>query len=113
MHTKSIKKICAGLLLALALWLAPTEAEAHRVNLFAYVEGGVVYTESYFSDGQPVVNGQIQVTDGSGHELLAGETDAAGLFEFPLPEGQTLTILLKATMGHRAKFLLPQPEDRK
>ena len=26
-------------------------ALAHRVNLFAYVDGGKIYTESYFPDG--------------------------------------------------------------
>jgi nickel transport protein len=31
-------------------------ALAHKVNLFAYVEGGTVFTESYFPDGRAVEN---------------------------------------------------------
>ena len=42
----------------LALWLLMGgSAMAHKVNLFAYVEAGTVYTESYFPDGRPVEDG--------------------------------------------------------
>jgi nickel transport protein len=30
---------------------------AHKVIIFAYVEGDIVYTESYFSDGKKCMNG--------------------------------------------------------
>jgi nickel transport protein len=113
MHRKSSGKRLKGLLLLLALWLPSAEAEAHRVNLFAYVDDGQVYTESYFADGSPVNHGQILVADATGREILTGETDAAGQFRFPLPQEQNLTILLKAAMGHRAEYLLPLKEEER
>ena len=50
--------------LLLALFLALTAqapAMAHRVNIFAYVEGNDVLVECVFSTSSPVRNGQINV----------------------------------------------------
>ncbi|GAG37023.1 unnamed protein product, partial [marine sediment metagenome] len=34
---------------------------AHKVNVFAYIEGGKIYTESYFNDGKKCINSEIEV----------------------------------------------------
>jgi nickel transport protein len=95
-----------GMFLVLAV-----PAMAHKVNIFAYVEGGVVYTESYFPDGKMVENGSIEVLDASGNTLLEGKTDENGLFSFPLPEKkEDLTIVINATMGHKNSYLLQKSE---
>ena len=76
--------------LLLALFLALTAqapAMAHRVNIFAYVEGNDVLVECVFSTSSPVRDGQINVFDSvSGEELLQGKTDDKGFFRFPVPE---------------------------
>jgi len=36
-------------------------AFAHKVNIFAYVEGDKVYTENYFSDGKRCIDSKIEV----------------------------------------------------
>ncbi|GAH32230.1 unnamed protein product [marine sediment metagenome] len=36
---------------------------AHKVSIFAYIEGDKIYTESYFSDGTKCVNSKIEVFD--------------------------------------------------
>ena len=102
------------------LWLAlafallwcpqPRTAAAHRVSLFAYVASGQVYTESYFPDGQPVVQGRILVMDTAGNLLLSAKTDAAGLYHFQRPSPEELVIRLEAAMGHQATFRLPAGE---
>jgi nickel transport protein len=98
-------------LLALVFVAAAVPAAlAHKVNIFAYVEGNTVYTESYFSDGKPVAGGLIEVQDRQGATLLEGETDEKGLFSFPLSEKEDLTIILNAAMGHRNTFLLKGSE---
>jgi len=82
-------------------------AMAHKVNIFAYVEKGTVFTESYFPDGKKVEGGSVEVLDGSGKKLLEGKTDKEGLFSFPLPaKKQDLTIVLNASMGHKNSFIL-------
>lgn len=103
----------------ISLWLAclfmfsgllVAEAWAHKVNLFAYVEGGTVYTESYFPDGKKVEGGTVEVLDASGKKILEGKTDAQGAFNFPLPKKEDLTIVLDATMGHKNSYILKKSE---
>jgi nickel transport protein len=85
-------------------------ALAHKVNLFAYVEAGKVYTESYFSDGSPVEGGKVLVYDSQNNLLLKGVTDKKGFFSFAVPKVDDLTIVIEATMGHRNSFKLKKAE---
>ncbi len=77
---------------------------AHKVNIFAYVEGQRVYTESYFPDGSAVKGGEIAVLDSEGNVLLSGVTDDEGMYQFEIPKIDDLTIVLDASMGHRATY---------
>lgn len=77
---------------------------AHKVNIFAYVEGDRVYTESYFSDGKKCVDSKIEVFDSQGNKLLKGLTDEEGKFSFEIPQEGDLKIVLTASMGHRAEY---------
>lgn len=85
-------------------------AVAHKVNVFAYVEAGKVYTESYFPDGSPVENGKVLVYDSQNKLLLEGVTDKDGLFSFDVPKVDDLTIVIEATMGHKNSFKLKKSE---
>ncbi len=82
-------------------------AQAHRVSVFAWVEGDTVYVESKFSGGRKVKDGLITVTDAGGQELLRGKTDGQGEFSFKIPRRTELHIVLQAGMGHRAQWILP------
>ena len=94
--------------LLLALFLALTAqapAMAHRVNIFAYVEGNDVLVECVFSTSSPVRDGQINVFDSiSGEELLQGKTDDKGFFRFPVPE--------KARAARNGLRISPMPSAR-
>ncbi len=106
-----MQTVCKWLLAMVALiGLGAGPAWAHKVNLFAYVEGGTVFTESYFPDGRKVEGGTVEVRDASGAKLLEGKTDSQGLFSFPLPKKQDLSITLDATMGHKNSFVLKKSE---
>ena len=83
---------------------------AHKVYLFAWVEGDTVYTESYFRGKKKVRGGLIKVLDPSGKELLEGKTNENGEFSFKIPQKTDLRIILDATMGHRAEFNLKTDE---
>ena len=108
LRQKTITATMVALLAALTLFCGT--AFAHKVNIFAYVEGNTVYTESYFPDGQPVAGGKVIVYDSSKSLLLEGKTDEEGLFSFPAPKVDDLTIVIEATMGHKNKFLLKKSE---
>lgn len=81
-----------------------TRANAHKVLLYAYVEGSKIYAEGYFGDGKKVINSLVEVLDKNGNKLLEGKTDAEGQFIFDAPKKDDLTLVLTASMGHRATF---------
>ncbi|THB64203.1 MAG: hypothetical protein D6E12_15275 [Desulfovibrio sp.] len=90
------------------LWTSP--ALAHRVNIFAWVEGQTIHTESSFVNGTPVSGGTVRVQEaGTGHELLSGTTDETGMFSFTVPQealdaGLDLTLIIEAGQGHQAQW---------
>jgi nickel transport protein len=94
----------ASVLLLFLSFSAP--ARAHKVSLFAWVEGDTVYTESYFGGERKAVGGLIRVFDPSGKQLLEGKTDDKGEFSFRIPRKVDLKIVLEATMGHKTEFIL-------
>ncbi|GAG77284.1 unnamed protein product [marine sediment metagenome] len=89
---------------------------AHKVNIFAYVEGEKIYTESYFNDGKKCINSKIEVFDNRGNILLEGLTDQEGMFSFETPSEDVidgdLKIVLTASMGHRAEYSISADEIR-
>lgn len=105
------KQLVTTLLLSVFLFLcAAGPALAHKVNVFAYVEGTTVFTESYFPDGKAVVSGLIEVFDKKNTKLLEGKTNDKGLFNFPFFKKEELLIVIDAGMGHKNSFLLKASE---
>jgi nickel transport protein len=98
------------LLLAVSLVMQGTAVWAHKVYLYAWVEGKVVHTESYFGGKKKAIGGTITVYDLSGEKLLEGKGDENGEFSFPVPRETDLRIVLDATMGHKAEYLLKAEE---
>jgi len=97
--------------LVLSLFLADVPvAHAHKVYLFAWVEGDTVYTESYFSGKKKVIGGLVKVLDSSNREILKGKTNEKGEFAFKIPQETDLRIVLESSMGHRAEYLLKADE---
>lgn len=93
--------------LGLFMFIAPTTALAHKVNVFAYVEGDTIIAESYFSDGRKCHACNVEVYNDKGKKLLDGQTDDEGRFSFRIPERTTLLIRLNAPMGHLAEYTIP------
>ncbi len=98
------------LVLLAILLFAVAPASAHRVTLFAWVEGDVVHTVSKFSGGKMVKNGRITVYDLQGNQLLEGEADGQGDYSFAPPKKTALRIVLNAGMGHRAEWILDEKD---
>ena len=106
-----MKSSISGLVLILAgVLLSVADAQAHKVTIFAWVEGNRVFTESKFSGGRVVKSGKVEVFDGSGQLLLAGRTDDEGEFSFEIPGITDLNIVLTAGMGHQNSWHLDAAE---
>lgn len=99
----------------LMIWVSP--AQAHKVNVFAWVEGDTIHTESKFSGGKRVKDGRIDVFNSRGDLLLTGATDDQGAFSFAIPEHEDLKVVLTAGSGHgnhwivRAAEMNPEQTD--
>jgi len=97
-----------GLTIFCMLW--PGSAKAHRINVFAWMEGDFIHTESKFSGGKRVNGGEIIVYDLEGKQLLSGKTDADGEFSFKIPRKTGMKIVTQAGMGHRGEWTIPPSE---
>ena len=99
-------------LLSGVLWLVwcVGPAWAHKVTIFAWVEGDMIHTQSKFSRGRPAKNSIIVVYDKEGNQLLEGRTDEQGEFSFEVPKKTDLTVALKGSMGHLAEWNIPTEE---
>jgi nickel transport protein len=91
-------------------------SNAHRVNVFAYVDGDAVQIECSFSKSQKVRNGKLTLTDmETGAILLEATTDEQGVFRFRptsefLQTGHSLNILLNAGEGHQNDWQISAEE---
>ncbi len=107
MNVRLLSLLC---LLAALMLLAAGAALAHRVNVFAWVEGDTVFVECKYPDGTKVHEGVIRVLDSAGKELLNGKTNDKGEFSFKVPKQDDLTIVLEAGMGHRGDWPLSRQD---
>jgi len=111
--TRLIVAVCMAM--ALTLCMAAV-SQAHKVNLFAYVDGNKVVTDSGYSRSKRVHDGVIEVYDvASGKMLLSGNTNENGKFDFEIPaearaDKMDLQLLLKAGTGHQAKWVVKYAE---
>jgi nickel transport protein len=81
--------------------LLPLPVLAHKVTVFAWIEGDTIHTESKFSGGKKVKGGKIEIFDQLDRKILEGTTDDQGNFAFSRPQNATaIKIVLTAGMGH-------------
>ena len=79
---------------------------AHKVNVFAWVEGDKVFVEGYYPGGKKAQNSLVEVYSNAGAKLLEGRTNKKGEFSFKIPAREELRIVLTAGMGHRNDFVI-------
>ncbi|MBF0476481.1 MAG: hypothetical protein HQK59_11730 [Deltaproteobacteria bacterium] len=90
------------------IWISP--AWAHKVFIYAWVEGDTVRVESYFGGSKKVMDSPVEVFDPSGKKLLEGRTNDQGEFSFKIPAQTDLRIVVEAGMGHRAEYTLKEAD---
>lgn len=104
----SLKQFVLALLVVLAL---AGPAAAHRVTVFAWVEGDLLIAEAKFPGSGKAIKSPIRVVDDRERVLAEGQTDDQGRFVCPKPKGVTaVTVVLEAGMGHRAQWTLGAAE---
>jgi nickel transport protein len=106
----AVRKIAAVVVALTVMTLVAGPLSAHRVNVFAWVEGDTVFVESKFPGGRKVNEGKIVVVDPEGNELLSGVTNEQGEFAFKVPKHTDLKIILSAGEGHQAEWTIPATE---
>ena len=79
---------------------------AHKVNVFAWVEGDTVFVEGYFPGGKKSQDSLVEVFNPAGTKLMEGRTNETGEFSFKIPERTDLKIVLTASMGHKNDFTI-------
>ena len=80
---------------------------AHKVNVFAWIEGDTVFVEGYFPGGKKSRDSLVEVFNPAGNKLLEGRTNEKGEFAFKIPERTDLKIVLTTSMGHKNDFIVP------
>jgi nickel transport protein len=110
MNKFRVKMAVAVLIFACFAFLTAHSAFAHRVSVYAWVDGDKIYLESKFAGGRPVKSGKVVVTDPQGVELLSGVTNDEGEFSFKIPERTDLKIVLIAGQGHQAEWTVRKAE---
>ncbi len=108
-----------GRLLAVLLTLAATtclfsEALAHKVSVFAYVEGDEIVVEGFFGGKSKCRECQVAILDATGKKLVETKTDSTGTARIKISdlgsfEGR-LNVSLVAGEGHIAQYPL-DPAD--
>jgi nickel transport protein len=110
MNKYRLKMAVAVLIFTCVAFSVTHSAFAHRVSVFAWVDGDTIYLESKFAGGRPVKSGKVVVTDPKGVELLTGTTNDAGEYSFKIPERTDLKIVLIAGQGHQAEWTVHKSE---
>jgi len=96
--------------LLVAVAFAPLDAQAHKVNVFAYAESGKVYAQCYFADGGPCVGSKVTALGPTGKVVAEGVTDAEGGCIFDIPGPGELKVVLHAGEGHGNEYTLKAEE---
>jgi nickel transport protein len=99
-------------LMALLICIPVDKSYAHKITVFAWVEDGVIYSESRFASGKNAIKCAITVMDEKGLVIQQGVTDAEGKYSFKIPENidSGLLIELVAGTGHKATWTIPEDE---
>lgn len=106
-RTSRLLGLCVTMI---AFCLTTAQVQAHKVNVFAYVEGDRVVVEGYFSASVKAQDCAVQVFDETGKKIHEGRTDKKGVYSFKLADLPAFTgglkVVLDAGEGHKAEYVL-------
>jgi len=80
---------------------------AHRLSVFAWVEGDTVFVQGTLGGGKRPKRGMVSIYDGTDALLLRTEVKADGTASFPLRDWETgLKIIMDIGEGHQSYWIL-------
>ncbi|MBN2450906.1 MAG: hypothetical protein JXR77_10985 [Lentisphaeria bacterium] len=94
----------------LLLFIAASPVRAHKLNLFASVEGTEIVGYAYLSGGTRVRNTPLRLLGPDGRELGNLRTDGEGAFRFTARIRCDHMLVLDMGDGHRAEWLIEAAE---
>ncbi len=96
----------------ICLFMFPAVVSAHKVIVFAWVEDGMIHTQSSFGSKRKAKNCTITLQDEHQIILDQGTTDFEGLYTFEMPKevSSDVTVFLDAGSGHQASWTIPKGE---
>ena len=98
------------LFFCLMVLMTVSPVSAHRVHLYAFVEGGEIVADCRFSKKSPAQNAKVEVLDAaSGKLLVSGQSDVRGAARLAIPpelaaHPADVLVVLNAGEGHRAEW---------
>ncbi len=108
-----------GLLFCLMVLMTASPVSAHRVHLYAFVEGSEIVADCRFSKKSPAQNAKVEVLDAaSGKLLVSGQSDARGTARLAVPpelkaHPADVLVVLNAGEGHRAEWRIDAADLRR
>ncbi len=101
-----------NIILIVILILISNLAFAHKVIIFAWVEDGMINSESSFGSKRKAMNSKIIVEDEFGNIVHEGITDTNGEYAFKIPSNvdSDLILKLKAGTGHQGSWKISKDE---
>jgi len=114
--SSSTNTLIVKFIIALTFLFIAIPIFAHRVNIFADINRGVIEISCFYSKDDKVNKGNIKIYQNNNNSLLfEGFTDENGSLNFNIPEEfykdkAGIRIVLDAGMGHRAEWDIPYEE---
>ena len=90
-------------IVSMVLTVNPPSAMAHRLSVFAILEGDTVNGEAYFNDGTPAKGCPVFLKVNKDQTLVKGKTNEEGLFSLkvPSPMPNRFEVIVEGGAGHR------------
>jgi nickel transport protein len=90
----------------LLIFLAPSIASAHSIEVFATVEGKTIQGKARFHDGTPARNAEVKAFDAVGEEIGRTKTDEQGKFSLEARIRCDYRLLIDTNDGHGGEYTI-------
>ena len=99
-----------GLVLGALLLTWGTPARAHKLMVFALVEGTTINGEAYFAGRRPAQDVAVEAFAPDGRQLFVTTTDANGRFSLTVHAHVDHRIVVNSGDGHAAEYIIHAAE---